>query len=155
MMENKIVVDKIRKTSASEVWILLDEYNGQRRCDVREYFRPDDGPEWLPTKKGVGIPIELLRQAVDAAEALAERSKNTIVGEVAALQRGNKAKIIFGIGEFKKHFYGEIRTYYRTDESSDIWKPGKGVTLPLAMLNKLAEALRLAEDQTEQVNLKE
>jgi hypothetical protein len=153
-MEKKIVIDKIRKTSGSEVWILLDEYDGRYRCDVREYFRPDDGPKWLPTKKGVGIPIELLGQAVDAAKILAERSKNVKVGEVTALQRGNKAKISFGIGEFNKHFYGEIRTYYRTDESPDTWKHGKGVTLPLAMLNKLVEALRLAEDQSEHLNLK-
>jgi hypothetical protein len=71
------------------------------------------------------------------------------VGEVCEFPRGKKAKLRFAICEYQKHIYGDIRTYYTEGAESDGWKPGKGVTIPLAMLGQLAEALRLAEDQME------
>jgi len=142
-MPDRIVIAKIKKSAASEVWVTLEEYHGQRSVHVREYFHPADNPEWLPTKKGVTIPPELLGQAVDAAEALAKRD---IVGVVAELDRGKKARLRFAIAEFQRHIYGELRIYYIQDANSKDWKPGKGVTLPLSVLGRLAEALRMAED---------
>jgi len=142
-MPDKIVIDKIKKSAVSEVWVTLEEYQGQRLVHVREYFHPADNPEWLPTKKGVTIPPELLGKAVDAAEALAKRSA---VGIVAELDRGNRAKLCFAIAEFQRHIYGELRIYYVENADSKDWKPGKGVTLPLAVLGRLAEALHMAED---------
>jgi hypothetical protein len=142
-MPDKIVFDKIKKSAVSEVWVTLEEYQGQRLVHVREYFHPADNPEWLPTKKGVAFPPELLGEAVDATEALA---KMDTVGVVAELERGNRARLRFAICEFNKHIYGELRTYYVDDANSKDWKPGKGVTLPLAVIGRLAEALHMAED---------
>jgi len=142
-MSDRIVIAKIKKSAVSEVWVTLEEYQGQRLVHVREHFHPADNPEWLPTKKGVSIPPELLGEAVDAAEELAKR--NT-VGVVAELDRGKKAKLRFAIAEFEKHVYGDLRIYYVKDANSEDWKPGKGVTLPLAVLGQLAEALRMTED---------
>lgn len=142
-MPDKVVIDKIRKSAVSEVWVTLEEYQGQRLVHVREYFHPADNPEWLPTQKGVTIPRELLGQAVDAAESLA---KKDTVGVVAELERGKKAKLRFAIAEFQRHIYGELRIYYVEDANSNDWRPGKGVTLPLAVLGRLADALRMAED---------
>ena len=142
-MSENLVIARIRKSSVSEVWVVVTDYTGKLACDVREYFHPADSPEWLPKQKGVAIPRDLVGEAVNAAEELA--SRNT-VGEVAALVRGEKAKIVFGIREFQKHIYGEIRTYYVSKVGSDDWKPGKGVTLPLSMLGQLVDALRLAEE---------
>ena len=142
-MTDDVVVAKIRKNAVSEVWVVVKTYAGKRLCDIREYFRPADSPGWLPTKKGVSFPKELVGKAVDAAEELAERDS---VADVAEIPRGKKAKTCFAIREFQHHIYGEIRTYYKEQEDGE-WVHGKGVTLPLATLDKLAEALRLAEDQ--------
>ena len=143
-MNDEMVIAKIRKTAVSEVWVVVKTYAGRRLCDVREYFHPADGTGWLPTKKGVSFPKELVGKAVDAAERL---SGELSVADVAEIPRGKNAKICFAIREFEHHICGEIPTYYRQQEDAE-WTHGKGVTLPLAMLGKLAEALRLAEDQT-------
>jgi hypothetical protein len=76
-------------------------------------------------------------------------SRRDAVGEVREIPRGKKAKLRFAICEYQKHVYGDIRTYYTEGPESTGWKPGKGVTIPMAMLGQLAEALRLAEDQME------
>lgn len=144
-MPNQIVVEKIKKNSRNEVWIVLDVYQGRPVCHIREYFRTDDSPEWRPTKKGVCIPAELVGEAADAAERLANASS---IGEAASIPRGKSAKIIFGVCEYNKHNFAEIRTYYRDDENG-AWKHGKGATLPLVMVNNLAEALHLAENEFE------
>ncbi|MBZ5497789.1 MAG: transcriptional coactivator p15/PC4 family protein [Acidobacteriia bacterium] len=144
-MREDIVIAKIRKNAASEIWVVAKGYAEKRTCDVREYFHPADSPEWLPTKKGVSIPLELLAQTIDAVEEMAGRKT---VGQVCELPRGNKAKMRFAICEYQNHTYAEVRIYYNNGASDDDWKPGKGVTVPLAMLIPLVEALRLAEDAT-------
>lgn len=146
-MSDKIIIDKIKKHSGSEIWIVLEEYQSQMRCHVREYYRPDDGPEWRPTTKGVSIPPEVVTVFVDAVEQLSVAGD---IGEIASIPLGQKAKISFGIRDFKKHIYAEIRVYYHTDSDTKKWKPGKGVTIPPALVSKLAEALRLAEDQLDE-----
>jgi len=143
-MEDDVVIAKIRKSSVSEVWVTARTYAGKTLCDVREHFHPAESPDWLPTKKGVSIPKEVLAKAVDAAEKLASQDS---VGDVAEIPRGRKAKLCFAVREYQKHIYGEIRTYYLDQGGGDVWKPGKGVTLPLSKLGPLAEALRLAEDE--------
>lgn len=142
-MPQELIVSRIRKSAANEVWVVLKRYMGKDFCDIREYFLPDNSPDWFPTKKGVSIPLEMLPELVDAAEELAATSE---VGIVAELERGSKAKICLSIREFSRHVYGEIRTFFREDEDVHDWKPGKGVTLPLSKLAPLAEAIRMAED---------
>jgi hypothetical protein len=143
-MSNDVVIAKIKKNAVSEVWVVGKIYAGQLLCDIREHFHPADNPEWLPTKKGVSIPPELLGLAVDVAEEMAIQDH---VGEVRSIPRGRTAKIRFAICEYQKHIYGEIRTYYLDGSETGEWKPGKGVTLPLSKLGQLVEALRLAEDE--------
>jgi len=142
-MSEPVVIDKIKKNATTEVWVSIEEYQGQRRVDIRQRFYSPDSTAWLRTQRGVTIPPELLGEAVDAAEALA---KSNAVGVVAELDRGKKAKLRFAVAEFQKHVYGELRVYYVKDADSENWKPGKGVTLPLAVLGKLAEGLRMAEE---------
>lgn len=148
MMNNELIISRIRKSAANEVWIVLKKYMGKDLCDIREYFLPDNSPDWLPTKKGVSIPLEILPEIVDAAEEMAAMST---VGVIAELKRGNRAKICLSIREFNKHVYGDIRTFFREDEEADNWKPGKGVTIPLSKLGPLVEALRMAEDSINRI----
>jgi hypothetical protein len=144
MPDKYLLINKIKKSSVSEIWIGLKEYEGKVSCDLREHFRPDEGSEWHPTKKGVSIPPSQMADAVDAAAALA---KQTTVGEVAELPKGPSVKICFGVREFNKRIYAEVRLYY-ADKTS--WKPGKGITLNLALVPQLAEAVRVAEDQLDE-----
>ena len=140
-MAADLVISKIRKNASSEIRVILKEYKGKHSCDIREYYLNPDSSEWVPTTKGVSIPLDMLGEAVDAAEALAEKDQ---VCEVSSLSCGKTAMIRFGICEFNKRIYGEVRKYYKKNE--DVL-PGKGATLPLSKLGELAKALRLAEDE--------
>jgi len=145
-MPDDVVIAKIKKNAISEIWIVAKVYEGNLSCDIREYFRPDDGAEWLPTKKGVSIPLDLLGQAVDAVDEMARRDA---VSEICTMERGKTAKLRFAISEYEKHIYGDIRTFYLKTKDDTDWKPGKGVTVSLSKLGQLADALRLAEDHIE------
>jgi hypothetical protein len=147
-MSDDLVIAKIRKGSASEVWITVTEYAGLSRLDVREHFRPSDGHDWLPTKKGVSIKAPQARQAVAAAEELAEVDGP---GEVATVPISPKARLRFAVCEFNKRVYAEIRTYYREDATQDRWKPGKGVTFRLASAAEVARAIRVAEEHLRRI----
>ena len=145
-MAADLVVSKIRKNASSEIRVVLKEYKEKRSCDIREYYQPPNTAEWRPTPKGVSIPLDMLGEAVDAAEALAEKDQ---VCEVASLPFGKNAEIRFGICEFNQRVYGEVRTYYINHAGGEEWKPGKGATLPLSQLMQLAIALCLAEEEAE------
>lgn len=52
---NERVVAKIRKSATKEIWVVLTEYSGELRLDIRERFLGDEGA-FLPSKRGVTIP---------------------------------------------------------------------------------------------------
>ena len=37
-----IIIDKIRKGYANEVWVAVREFNGEIYCDIREHYHPDE-----------------------------------------------------------------------------------------------------------------
>ena len=55
-MEDKIIAT-IPKSDIEEVRILLGEYTGKQRIDIRTWFKNQAGV-LMPTKKGVSIPVE-------------------------------------------------------------------------------------------------
>ena len=143
-MSEGLVIARIRKGPASEVWVVVTQYAGTARLDVREYFRLREGQDWLPTRKGVSIRAPLVGEAVAAAEELVGASTP---GEAAAVSLGPKTRLRFAICEFNKRVYAEIRTYYREDTTVDQWKPGKGVTFQLAVVSEVVKAMRMAGQQ--------
>ena len=141
-MPDELIISKIRKNAANEIWVALKKFKGSELCDIREYFLPDASPNWLPTKKGISFPRADLAEVVDAAEKLASSNE---VGTVAEIVRGTRTKACFAVREFNKHIYAEIRVYFQ-EEGNDAWKPGKGVTLPLSKVAPVVEALQMAEE---------
>lgn len=58
--QQAVTVGTIRKNSAEEVRILLDEFKGARLVSVRVFANYGSGDEPLPTKKGVSLRVDLL-----------------------------------------------------------------------------------------------
>ena len=59
----------IRKSSTDELRIEIRDYKDKKYLDIRSWFREsEESDKWIPTKKGVTVPIELLEQFVDAVE---------------------------------------------------------------------------------------
>lgn len=52
------VIASFEKNSFEEVRLSLTKYKGKDLVDLRVYYRPNDGEEMLPTKKGITISPE-------------------------------------------------------------------------------------------------
>ena len=65
-----IVIGTIPKTSKERVAVQLCEFKGKRRLDIRTQVRNDE-QDWINTKRGVSLPIEL-------AEPLLELVKKAV-----------------------------------------------------------------------------
>ena len=60
-MENEVIYRFPRKQD-EEVYISLREYKDRQYIDLRIFFQPKDSDEMRPTKKGITIEIELLKE---------------------------------------------------------------------------------------------
>ena len=58
-MDDKIVYQFSRNDDES-IYFRLRDYKDRKYIDLRIFYRPKNGDEMLPTKKGITIPVELL-----------------------------------------------------------------------------------------------
>ncbi len=56
----------IPKNSKEEIRLCLTEYKGKARVDIRVWYMPSAGGDYLPGKQGVSIPAEHARYLSDA-----------------------------------------------------------------------------------------
>ncbi|MGH7740538.1 MAG: transcriptional coactivator p15/PC4 family protein [Candidatus Eiseniibacteriota bacterium] len=134
------VITKVRKNASTEVWVVLSDFTGALRLNLREYFRAEDGV-FRPTRKGVGIDLTEITGLLDGLNKLAEASQP---GTVAVVARRTGAEILAGVREYQGHTYGEIRQFVGDAKSG--WKPtGKGVTFKAGLVPTLMEAVEKAE----------
>ncbi|MFH0811420.1 MAG: transcriptional coactivator p15/PC4 family protein [Pseudomonadota bacterium] len=73
------VIASFEKNSFEEVRISLTEFKGKDLIDLRVYYRPEDGEEMRPTKKGVTISPEkfpeLKKAILELEKALQKKGK--------------------------------------------------------------------------------
>lgn len=61
------------KNASEEVRVQLREFHGHQLLDMRVYYRPDDGGEPRPTRKGLSVSVNLIPKILDAIQsAMAE-----------------------------------------------------------------------------------
>lgn len=48
------------------IMVASKEWHGEMRIDIRHYFTPEGGDSPAPTKKGVNLPVEYMRQVYEA-----------------------------------------------------------------------------------------
>ena len=48
----------LTKSDAGRIKTSIQKFGGKLYLDIRHYYKSKDG-EWLPTKKGITIPVEL------------------------------------------------------------------------------------------------
>ena len=68
------VVCTIPKGERCEIRAVLREYEGQQLAEVRVFLRKRDGG-WLPTRRGVSVPVERADELLAAVRALAEAAR--------------------------------------------------------------------------------
>jgi len=65
------IVSMITKNALNEVWIKSTWFTGDPRIDIRTYFF--NGVDFIPTRKGISIPIDYYPQLLDSIERLGDR----------------------------------------------------------------------------------
>jgi hypothetical protein len=56
--EKKMLIGEIEKNDLERVRISVQSFKGGVYLDIRTYFHQRDNDDWIPTRKGVSIPID-------------------------------------------------------------------------------------------------
>ena len=63
------VITTFRKNTAEEVRVGIGEYKGKQYASIRVYVE-NDFSEWIPTKKGITLSVDVLPELVRAVKML-------------------------------------------------------------------------------------
>lgn len=74
---DEVLVRVIDKGLAGRIHVRVSRFKDRDYIDVRNFYESDDG-QWLPTRKGIAVPVELYGELLDALSAAkAEVDKRT------------------------------------------------------------------------------
>jgi len=48
----------IQKTEDTQIRVALKDYKNSQYVDIRQWWKPEDKDEYLPTKNGITIPVK-------------------------------------------------------------------------------------------------
>ena len=74
-MEEAQIIYKFQRNPEEEIRISLREWKGRYYIDLRLWFEPRSGGEYLPTKKGLTVALDHaseLKKGFEIAEKLAQ-----------------------------------------------------------------------------------
>ena len=74
-MTSRFEVAAIRKADGAEVRVSVQDYKGRRVLDVRVWYRPRQGTEYVPTRKGITIDADKLPELMAAMTEAAAMSR--------------------------------------------------------------------------------
>ena len=132
-----ILAARLRINAATEVRVLSQEYSGRCYLHIRQYFLSDDN-DFVPTQKGISIPIENLREVLDAVGEL--RGLGTNCGTAAVVPKSPREEIRFSVVSWEGMTKADVRSYFSKAGEAER-QPGKGVRLNLALLVELERGL--------------
>ena len=74
---DEVLVRVIDKGLGGRIHVRVSRFKDRDYIDVRNFYESDDG-QWLPTRKGIAVPVELYGALLDALSAAkAEVDKRT------------------------------------------------------------------------------
>lgn len=77
-MRRAIDVARIPKGKRAEMRVSINDYRGVRNVDVRLWYVPKGGGEWVPSRKGVAVEAGKLDAVIDALLS----AKQHLVGQL-------------------------------------------------------------------------
>lgn len=138
MAEETRVIKEIKKNSRETVYIGLNQWKEQWYLFIRTYApSPETEEEWIPTKKGISLPVAAYPVLAEAIRALGEDL--TTVREAAVIEKSRTQDIRIGINEYKGMQLIYIRTFMELEGEKRPTQ--KGVSLKAEFYGELAEAV--------------
>jgi len=142
------VIAKIKKSTVNEIWVVLSDFTGETKLNIREYFLAGDDKGFLPTKKGISFPLDEVGAVRDAVEALANATEE---GTACILLKMDRSEVRAAIRKYEGHTYAELRTFIPGKDASDEWRPTqKGFTINPRLVPLLVAAIGELEDNLEE-----
>jgi hypothetical protein len=68
---DEVLVRVIEKGASGRIHIRLSKFHDKDYLDIRNFYEGDEG-QWLPTRKGVAVPVDLYPELMDALNAAKE-----------------------------------------------------------------------------------
>jgi hypothetical protein len=65
---DEVLVRVIDKGLGGRIHVRVSRFKDRDYIDVRNFYESDDG-QWLPTRKGIAVPVELYGELLDALGA--------------------------------------------------------------------------------------
>jgi hypothetical protein len=62
-----MIIAEIEKNATERIRVAVTEYKGHKFVDCRVYYEDDKG-EWRPTKKGIALNSETIREVIEALQ---------------------------------------------------------------------------------------
>jgi hypothetical protein len=56
------LIATFEKSRREEVRVSIDEYMGKKLVNIRVFYKPEKGGEWLPGKQGVAVSVDRYRE---------------------------------------------------------------------------------------------
>jgi hypothetical protein len=68
---NEVLATLPCRDETNRVLVRRQLFKGKVRCDIRIFFRPEGGTEFVPTGKGVSFAIDTVPELIEALQRLA------------------------------------------------------------------------------------
>ena len=131
------------KSASEMVFIGANQWQGKWRCFIRIYYPgPDDGQDWLPTKKGISLELDHFSVLKEALLALGKDLETE--REIAVISQRADLEIRISLGNFKKIKLIDIRTYVQLD--GEFRPTQKGISLKTAFFPQLWDGIEKLVD---------
>ena len=136
------VIEKIKKSDTNEIWVALSDFTGSTKLDLREYYYSTPDDKYLPTRKGIAFPLDVIP---DVSEALEKLSDIADIQMAASFTWTEQGEVRASNRKFNKNVYAELRYFY-LDANGDHKPTNKGITFKSSIIPLLLDAILAAEE---------
>jgi hypothetical protein len=132
-----VVAGRLKLSPLLELRVAAQTLEGRCLLHIREYVLGNEN-EFVPTSKGVALPIERLPEMLEAIRELREAGDNDGPCAMISISRGREIR--FSVANWKGTTKADIRLYF-TDANDEPHPTRKGVRFNLSLLAELERAL--------------
>jgi hypothetical protein len=144
MTTNKgdVLAARVLLKPALELRVVAQSFNGRLYLHIREYALADTN-EFVPTPRGISVPIEKLDEVLDAIRQLRESGDE--IGIVSRVPLGAGREVHFAVTSWNGVTKADIRLYITTKTSDEPAPTRKGIRVNLTLLAEIERSLELLE----------
>jgi hypothetical protein len=144
-------VSLFAKSATEMIGVVVTEWKGKPRLDIRVYVQAVGEDSLVPTQKGISLDFEKYPMLLSGVRALGEVMGNEKL--VATIPKSKREELRIGVNMYKGNPLLYMRTFLLFNATDTEWKPTqKGISLRVDLYPKLLEAVEALGPAIEQAN---